>query len=57
MFTSWLLEKCCVFVVLSAEIHQTEAKLLAQLAGDEMKKEEKSRQKNGYDQHVAFNVS
>ncbi|KAM9345362.1 sperm flagellar protein 1 [Symphorus nematophorus] len=33
------------------EIHQTEAKRLAQLPGEEMKKDEKKRQKNGKPQH------
>ncbi|XP_038593503.1 sperm flagellar protein 1 isoform X2 [Micropterus salmoides] len=35
------------------EICQTEAKLLSQLAGEEMKKDEKSRLKNGKPQHTA----
>ncbi|XP_044070639.1 sperm flagellar protein 1 [Siniperca chuatsi] len=35
------------------ENHQTKAKLLAQLAGEEMKKDEKSRLKNGKQQHTA----
>lgn len=42
------------FFLLTSEIHQTEAKLLTQLAGKEMKKDEKNKLKNGYDQNVGF---
>ncbi|XP_039994378.1 sperm flagellar protein 1 isoform X2 [Xiphias gladius] len=35
-----------------ADIHQTEAKLLAQLEGEKMKKDEKSRLRNGKPQHT-----
>ncbi|XP_051273549.1 sperm flagellar protein 1 [Dicentrarchus labrax] len=35
------------------EMRQTEAKLVAQLGGEEMKKDEKTRQKNGKPQHTA----
>lgn len=41
-------------LLLSSDIRQTEAKRLAQLAGEEMKKDEKSTQKNGYDQNWHF---
>lgn len=37
-------------LLLSSDIRQTEAKHLAQLVGEEMKKDEKSTLKNGYDQ-------
>lgn len=43
------LQECYILVLLCPDIQQTEAKLLAQLAEEDIRKHENSRLTNGYD--------